>query len=64
MQQGSNQKDFKFYDSIFRANTWGREGASVENEMGQQLIVDDWLHSDIKNMAYYFIYPVATALLT
>ena len=55
--------DYNLNDETCRENGWGREGASVENETGHQLIVDDWLHSDIKNMAYFFIYPAFEKIL-
>ena len=55
--------DYNLNDETCRENGWGREAASVENETGHQLIVDDWLHSDIKNMAYFFIYPAFEKIL-
>ena len=55
--------DYNLNDETCRENGWGREGASVENETGHQLIVDDWLHPDIKNMAYFFIYPAFEKIL-
>ena len=39
-----------------KVNVWGREGVQVEEE-GQLVTTYPWLHSDIKNMAYYYVYP-------
>ena len=45
-----------------RANGWGREGVIVSDEQGQH-ISTPWLHSDIKNMAYYYVYPAFTNIV-
>ena len=46
-----------------KANNWGREGVQVENEAGQLVTVYPWLHSDVKNMAYYYVYPAFTNIV-
>ena len=46
-----------------KVNHWGREGVQVENEAGKLVTVYPWLHSDIKNMAYYHVYPAFTNLI-
>ena len=46
-----------------RANDWGREGIVVTDEHGQQHIEKHWLHSDVKNMAYYYVYPAFTNII-
>ena len=46
-----------------RANGWGREGILVMNEHGQQHVETPWLHSDIKDMAYYYVYPAFTNIV-
>ena len=40
-----------------KANDWGRPGTIVVDGNGQQHIETPWLHSDVKNMAYYYVYP-------
>ena len=45
-----------------KANDWGREGVQVEKE-GQLVTTYPWLHSDIKNMAYYHVYPAFTNIV-
>ena len=37
---------------IFKDNGWGRNKLSDDSDDSP------WLHSDIKNMAYFFIHPV------
>ena len=59
---GSHQNianDFNLNDSTYRANDWGRSKPSgyPENELMP------WLHSDIKNMAYYYVYPAFTNIV-
>ena len=46
-----------------KANNWGRDGVQVENEAGQLVTTYPWLHSDIKNMAYYHVYPAFTNIV-
>ena len=46
-----------------RANGWGRAGIVVTDEHGQQHTETPWLHSDIKNMAYFYIYPAFTNIV-
>ena len=46
-----------------KANDWGRAGIVVEDEHGEQHLETPWLHSDIKNMAYYYVYPAFTNIL-
>ena len=46
-----------------RANGWGREGVIVTDGNGQQHTETPWLHSDIKNMAYYYVYPAFTNIV-
>jgi hypothetical protein len=46
-----------------RANDWGRAGIVVEDEHGEQHLETPWLHSDIKNMAYYYVYPAFTNII-
>ena len=46
-----------------RANGWGREGIPVTDSQGQQHLETPWLHSDIKNMAYYYVYPAFTNIV-
>ena len=46
-----------------RANDWGRAGILVTDENGQQHTETPWLHSDIKNMAYYYVYPAFTNIV-
>ena len=51
---GSHQgvaNDFNLNDSTYRANDWGRTDPDDPNS------TMPWLHSDIKNMAYYHVYP-------
>ena len=45
-----------------KVNEWGREGVQVEKE-GQRVTEYPWLHSDIKNMAYYYVYPAFTNII-
>ncbi len=59
---GSRQNianDFNLNDGTYRANDWGRPKPSgyPENELMP------WLHSDIKNMAYYYVYPAFTNIV-
>ncbi len=51
--------DFNLNDGEYRANDWGRPKPSgyPENELMP------WLHSDIKNMAYYYVYPAFTNIV-
>ena len=51
--------DFDLNDSIYRANAWGRPKPSG-HPAGQLM---PWLHSDIKNMAYYYVYPAFTNIV-
>jgi len=46
-----------------KANDWGRAGIVVEDEHGEQHLETPWLHSDIKNMAYYYVYPAFTNIV-
>ena len=46
-----------------KANSWGRQGVDGEDEQGQPITTYPWLHSDIKNMAYYYIYPAFTNMV-
>ena len=62
-RQGQTAKDFNLNDLTYRANGWGREGVDVENEQGQVITTYNWLHSDIKNMAYYYVYPAFTNIV-
>ena len=50
-------------NNSFRLNNWGRSGNLKTNEDGQTIITYPWLHSDIKNMAYYYIYTVFTNII-
>ena len=63
IQQGQTIKDFNLNELTYRANGWGREGVDVENEQGQLITAYNWLHSDIKNMAYYYVYPAFTNMV-
>lgn len=59
---GSNQgnvHDFNLNDSTYRANGWGwpKPSGYPENKLMP------WLHSDIKNMAYYYVYPAITNIV-
>ena len=45
-----------------RVNDWGREAVLVTDENGQHFETP-WLHSDIKNMAYYYVYPAFTNIV-
>ena len=63
VQQGQTVKDFDLNELAYRANGWGREGVDVENEQGQVITTYNWLHSDVKNMAYYFVYPAFTNIV-
>ena len=54
--------DFNLNDSLFHANGWGREAVLVTDEKGQHFETP-WLHSDIKNMAYYYVYPAFTNIV-
>ena len=51
--------DFDLNGSSYRANGWGRPRPSghPDNEP------IPWLHSDIKNMAYYYVYPAFTNIV-
>lgn len=62
-QQGQMTKDFNLNELTYRTNGWGREGVDVENEQGQVITTYNWLHSDVKNMAYYFVYPAFTNIV-
>ena len=62
-QQWQMAKDFNLNELTYRANGWGREGVDVENEQGQVITTYNWLHSDVKNMAYYFVYPAFTNIV-
>ena len=55
--------DFNLNGDAYRANDWGREGILVTDGEGQQHIETPWLHSDIKNMAYYYVYPAFTNIV-
>ena len=46
-----------------KANSWGRQGVDGEDEQGQTITTYPWLHSDIKNMAYYYVYPAFTNIV-
>ena len=43
-----------------KANEWGRQGVQQVDGQGQITTTYPWLHSDIKNMAYYYVYPAFT----
>jgi hypothetical protein len=63
---GSNRgvaHDFDLNGNTYRANDWGRTGTVVTDEHGQQHIEKPWLHSDVKNMAYYYVYPAFTNIV-
>ena len=62
-QQGQMTKDVNLNELTYRTNGWGREGVDVENEQGQVITTYNWLHSDVKNMAYYFVYPAFTNIV-
>ena len=62
-QCGQMAKDFNLNDLPYRANGWGRECVDVENEKGQVITTYNWLHSDVKNMAYYYVFPAFTNIL-
>ena len=51
--------DFNLNDSAYRANDWGRPKPSGYPENN----IMPWLHSDIKNMAYYYVYPAFTNIV-
>jgi pimeloyl-ACP methyl ester carboxylesterase len=53
------KKDFNLNASAQRANDWGRPEPSGHSA-GQLM---PWLHSDIKNMAYYHVYPAFTNIV-
>ncbi|MBO6167802.1 MAG: alpha/beta hydrolase, partial [Kiritimatiellae bacterium] len=53
------KKDFNLNASAQRANDWGRPEPSG-HPAGQLM---PWLHSDIKNMAYYHVYPAFTNIV-
>ena len=57
------KKDFDINSPDYRANDWGREGVPVEDEQGIQHIEKHWMHSDVKNMAYYYVYPAFTNII-
>ena len=46
-----------------KANGWGRQGVQKADEHGQITTTHPWLHSDIKNMAYYYVYPAFTNIV-
>jgi hypothetical protein len=51
--------DFDLNDDLLRANGWGRPRPTGHPD-------DEpipWLHSDIKNMAYYYVYPAFTNIV-
>ena len=56
-QPGQEVKDLNLNESTFRANGWGRIDQEDPN------IFMPWLHSDIKNMAYYYVYPAFTNIV-
>ena len=63
---GSNRgvaHDFDLNGNTYRANDWGRAGTVVTDKHGQQHIEKPWLHSDVKNMAYYYVYPAFTNIV-
>ena len=51
--------DFNLNDSAYRANDWGRPKPSGYPENN----IMPWLHSDIKNMAYFYVYPAFTNIV-
>ena len=57
---GSNDFDM---DTLCCSDAWGRDGVPVEDEHGVQHIEKHWLHSDIKNMAYYYVYTAFTNIV-
>ena len=59
----SGVHDYNLDENAYRANGWGREGVIVEDEHGVQHTERPWLHSDIKNMAYYYVYPAFTNIV-
>ena len=59
IRDAQHEKDFDMNISIWRANDWGR--ATPSGYPGGVLM--PWLHSDIKNMAYYFVYPAFDKIL-
>ena len=59
IRDAQHEKDFDMNISIWRANDWGR--ATPSGCPGGVLM--PWLHSDIKNMAYYFVYPAFDKIL-
>ena len=46
-----------------KANSWGRQGVQSKDGQGQTITTFPWLHSDIKNMAYYYVYPAFTNIV-
>ena len=46
-----------------KANSWGRQGVQSNDGQGQTITTFPWLHSDIKNMAYYYVYPAFTNIV-
>ena len=53
------KKDFNLNASAQRANDWGRP-EPPGHPAGQLM---PWLHSDIKNMSYYHVYPAFTNIV-
>ena len=54
--------DYNLNDNMLHANGWGREAVLVTDGNGQHFETP-WLHSDIKNMAYYYVYPAFTNIV-
>ena len=46
-----------------KVNEWGREGVQKVDGQGQITTTHPWLHSEIKNMAYYHVYPAFTNIV-
>ena len=55
--------DYNLNDEIYRINGWGRGSVENQDSKYEANIEYSWLHSDIKNMAYYFIYPAFDKIL-
>ena len=58
-----DELDFDLNENEYRSNGWGRKGKIVVDSNGLQSTETPWLHSDIKNMAYYYVYPAFTNIV-
>ena len=61
--QGRKAKDFNLNEPSYHSNGWGRKGNLVVASDGRERLETRWMHSDIKTMAYYYVYPAFTNIV-